>query len=149
MKIHIGADHAGFRLKETLVPYLVDLGYEVEDYGAFEYTEDDDYPDFVIPLAKAIAQSNEDRGIIIGGSGEGEAMCANRVKNVRAIVYYGGDAEILRLSREDNDANILSLGAKFLDPHLATLAVKGWLSSPFTGKERHRRRITKFNNLNG
>lgn len=147
MKIYVGADHRGFRLKERLVPFLERQGHEVKDFGPFEYNEEDDYPDFIIPVANAVGEDAESRGIIVGGTGEGEAMCANRFPNVRAAVYYGGDAEILRLSREDNDANILSLGARFMDEHLAFLVVKGWLTAPFSGKDRHRRRITKFNFL--
>src|SRR3990167_6509476 len=113
MKIYIGADHAGFEIKEMLKKYLADLKYEVEDKGAFKYEPEDDYPDFVLPVARAVAADPENRGIIIGGSGEGEAICANRVKGARAAVFYGGNFEIIELSRKHNDANILSLGARF------------------------------------
>ena len=96
MRIYIGADHAGFEMKEVLKKYLVDLKYEVEDKGAFKYQPEDDYPDFIIPAAQAAANDPEQsRGIIIGGSGEGEAMCANRVRGARAAGFFGGNFEII------------------------------------------------------
>ena len=155
MKIYIGADHAGFELKETLKKFLLELGHEVEDKGAFKYEPEDDYPDFILPVAKAVEQSQgaKVRGIVIGGSGQGEAMCANRVKGVRAAVYYGGDFEIVRLSRAHNNANVLALGARMMDDELAKKAVKLWLETPFDGGPaspdggqggRHERRISKL-----
>ena len=143
MKIYIGADHAGFEMKEMLKKYLADLKYEVEDKGAFKYQPEDDYPDFVFPVAKAVAADPESQGIVIGGSGQGEAMTANRVKGARATVFYGGNFEIVELSRKHNDANILSLGARFIDDELAKKAVKLWLETPFEGG-RHTRRIAKI-----
>ena len=89
MKIYIGADHAGFKLKEKLIPFLIDLGYEVVDKGAFSYNEDDDYPDFVEPVAEAISTDTEAKGIVIGGSGEGEAMATDRFPPVRPALLYG------------------------------------------------------------
>ena len=115
MKIFIGADHAGFGLKEKLVDYLRELDFEVEDKGAFELNEGDDYTDFVAPVAEAVSEGTEDtRGIILGGSGQGEAMLANRFNGVRTAIYYGGDLEMVRLSRDHNNANVLSLAARFL-----------------------------------
>src|SRR5262245_51792344 len=123
MKIFIGADHAGFELKQKLIPFLCELGHEVEDKGAFKLTPDDDYPDFIIPVAREVAEApDEVRGIVIGGSGQGEAMAANRFKGVRAIVFNGqyepkDGREIpheIETAREHNNANILSLGARFL-----------------------------------
>lgn len=146
MRIYIGADHAGFKLKEKLIPFLKELGHEVEDKGAFEYNKDDDYPDFIKPVAEAVSQDKEARGIIMGKSGQGEAMCANRVKGARAMVWYGYDVGMLRLSREHNDANILSLGAGFVNNEKAFDAVKYWLEIPFSGDERHVRRIAKLDN---
>lgn len=146
MRIYIGADHAGFKLKEKLIPFLKELGHEVEDKGAFEYNKDDDYPDFIKPVAEAVSEDKETRGIIIGKSGQGEAMCANRVKGARAMVWYGYDVGMLRLSREHNDANILSLGAGFVNNEKAFDAVKYWLETPFSGDERHIRRIAKLDN---
>lgn len=144
MKIYIGADHAGFELKETLKKYLAELGHQVEDKGAFKYDPEDDYPDFVLPVAKAVAGDPErSRGVVIGASGQGEAICANRVKGVRAAVYYGGDFELIRLSRAHNNANILSLGARFIDDELAKKAVKLWLETDFDSG-RHARRIAKL-----
>ena len=143
MKIYIGANHAGFEMKEVLKKYLADLKYEVEDKGAFKYQPEDDYPDFIFPVARAVAPDPESRGIIIGGSGQGEAITANRVKGARATVFYGGNFEIVELSRKHNDANILSLGARFIDDELAKKAVKLWLETPFEGG-RHTRRIAKI-----
>ena len=143
MKIYIGADHAGFEMKEMLKKYLVGLKYEVEDKGAFKYEPEDDYPDFILPVARAVAADPESRGIVIGGSGEGEAMCANRVKGARAAVFYGGNFEIIELSRKHNNANILSLGARFIDDEIAKKAVELWLKTPFEGG-RHDARLKKL-----
>lgn len=153
MKILVGSDHAGFGLKEKLITYLKELGYEVEDKGAFEYNEGDDYPDFIIPLARDISQRpNELKGIIFGGSGQGEAMAANKFSDVRAAVYYGQghcvveeeDESIIKLSREHNDANILSLGARFITEEEMKRVVFEWLNTDFVGNERHRRRLSKM-----
>lgn len=144
MKIFIGTDHAGFELKQKLVPFLQSLGHEVVDFGADEYKEGDDYPDFIAPVAKAVSADSAVRGIILGGSGQGEAMVANRFPHVRAAVYYGGTLDIVRLSREHNDANILSLGARFLTEEEAKGVVNLWLNTPFSGEERHVRRIEKL-----
>ncbi|MBU1178977.1 RpiB/LacA/LacB family sugar-phosphate isomerase [Patescibacteria group bacterium] len=150
MKIFIASDHAGFELKEKLRTWLVELGYEVKDFGAFSYNKDDDYPDFIRDAAVAVANdSKHSRGIILGASGQGEAMAANRFKNVRAAVYYGGEDEIIKLSREHNDANVLSLGARFLSEDEAKSAVKLWLKIDFNRErenERHLRRIKKIDN---
>ncbi len=145
MKIYIGTDHAGFELKEALKKFLGELGYEVEDKGAFSLDPADDYPDFIRPTAEAVANDPErSRGIILGGSGQGEAMVANRFKGVRAAVYYGGQQEIVKLSREHNNANILALGARFISEYEAKEAVRIWLETPFSGEERHARRIKKI-----
>lgn len=156
MKIIVGSDHAGFGHKEKLKAYLKELGHEVEDKGAFEYNESDDYPDFIIPLARDISKRpNELKGIIIGGSGQGEAMTANKFHHVRAAVYYG-DGEcvvkdqhdsIIKLSRDHNDANVLSLGARFITEDEMKHVVKEWLETPFTNNERHQRRIDKMNRI--
>lgn len=151
MKIYIGTDHAGFNLKEELKKYLSELGHEVIDKGAFEYDKDDDYPDFIALVAEGVAEAGpesaeEVRGVILGGSGQGEAIEANRLLGIRAIVYYGGNLEIVKLGREHNDANILSLGARFVDLIEAKEAVKLFLETPFSGAERHIRRIVKLDN---
>ena len=151
MKIFFGTDHAGFALKEALVTFVRDeLGHEVEDMGAHAYDEEDDYPDFAGKVAARVGGADTRGiifGIILGGSGEGESMTANRFKSVRAAVYYGGTLDIVRLSREHNDANVLSLGARFISEAEAKSAVRVWLDTPFGGEERHVRRITKMDTL--
>jgi len=148
MKIYIGTDHAGFELKQALVAYLKELEYEVEDLGAHKYNEMDDYPDFIAPVARAVASSpDQNRGIILGGSGQGEAILANKFSGVRATVCYGPPFEIVRLSREHNDANILSLGARFITEDEAKEAIKLWLETDFSGEERHVRRIKKIDDV--
>ncbi len=145
MKVFFASDHAGFELKEKLKEYAAGLGYEIKDFGAFTYDEKDDYPDFVRKAAEAVANDPEhSRGIILGGSGQGEAMAANRFKNVRAAVLNHFSEEIVKLSRKHNDANVLSLGARFLSEEEAKNAVKLWLETEFSGEERHRRRINKL-----
>lgn len=146
MTIHFASDHAGYELKNALIAYVRDeLGYAVVDHGAYTYNESDDYTDFIQPaMGAVVADSTMHRGIILGGSGQGEAICANRVKGIRAALYYGGDERILTLSREHNDANVLSLGARFLNGTEARHAVELWLKTPFSGDERHVRRIAKL-----
>jgi len=147
-RIFIGSDHAGFELKEKLIDYLVGLGFEVSDQGAFEYDKQDDYPDFISKVARKVSENpKKSLGIILGGSGQGEAIVANRFENVRAVVYYGGNIEIIKLSREHNDANILSLGARFVDEEEAKSFLKIWLETEFSGEERHKRRIEKIDKL--
>ncbi|MDD5152677.1 MAG: RpiB/LacA/LacB family sugar-phosphate isomerase [Candidatus Pacebacteria bacterium] len=144
MKIYIGTDHAGFELKNRLVSFLTKLGHEVKDFGAYSYEAWDDYPDFIRPVAVAVAGDKNSRGIILGGSGQGEAMCANRIPGVRAAVYYGGPIDIAILSREHNEANILSLGVRFIEDKEAEKVVSVWLATPFGGEEKHARRIKKI-----
>lgn len=144
MKIYIGSDHAGYELKEKLKPFLNELGHEYVDVGPAQYDAGDDYPDFVRPVAEAVARENEARGVVIGKSGQGEAMCANRERGIRAAVYYGGNKDVVKLSREHNDANVLSLGAGLLSADEAMEAVRLWLSTGFTEEERHIRRIAKL-----
>lgn len=143
MKVYFASDHAGFELKEKLKKLLKEKGYDVEGFGDFVYDKDDDYPDFVIRAAEAVARDGV-LGIVLGGSGQGEAIAANKVKGIRAAVYYGGPLDIVRLSKEHNDANILSLGARFLSFDEAKEAVLLWLETKFTGEERHQRRIEKI-----
>lgn len=149
MKIYFATDHAGFELKEKLVVFVRDtLGHEVIDCGAYSLEEDDDYPLFIKKAGEAVSQNpNEVRAIILGGSGQGEAMVANKYPHVRATVYYGGPREIITLSREHNDANVLSLGARFLSPDEAQEVVSVWLSTYFSHDERHVRRITEMDAL--
>ncbi len=142
--IYIGSDHAGFELKEKLKEYLVELKYELVDKGAFEIDNNDDYPDFIIPVAQAVRDDEGSFGIILGGSGEGEQISANKIDGIRACEYYGGNLEIVRLSREHNDANILSLGARFIIEDEAKEAVKIFITTKFSGDARHIRRINKI-----
>jgi ribose 5-phosphate isomerase B len=155
-KIHLGTDHAGFELKENLKAFLESEGYEVTDHGSFEYDEEDDYPDFIYPAVKAVAQDLENsRGIILGGSGQGEAICANRIPGIRAVVFNGqyepaDDRNVpneIVLSRQHNDSNVLSLGARFLNFEEAREAVMLWLETEFSGEERHIRRLDKIDDL--
>ncbi|MEI6316753.1 MAG: RpiB/LacA/LacB family sugar-phosphate isomerase [bacterium] len=147
MKVFIGTDHAGFELKETLKTYLSELGYDVSDKGAFQFDAGDDYPDFVQPVAEIVGETPESFGIVLGKSGQGEAMCANRFKGIKCAVYYGGDLEIVKLEREHNNANILSLGAQFVTPEIAKEAVKLFLETKFSGEERHVRRLAKIDSV--
>lgn len=145
MKIHLATDHTGVAHKEALKAYLVGEGMDVVDYGANEVIEGDDYPDYILPCAQAVAADPENSmGVIFGGSGQGEAMAANRVAGIRCAVFYGGTTDILTLSREHNAANILSLAARYLSPDEVVEAVKIWLATPFSGDERHIRRLAKF-----
>ena len=147
-KIYIACDHAGFELKGKLIDLLETLGYVIEDMGAHSYNEADDYPDFISLASREVSTDPENsRGIIIGGSGQGEAMVANRFPNVRADVYYGGNLDSIKLARQHNDANILSLGARFMSVEEAQGALKLWLETPLSGDERHVRRIKKIEDL--
>lgn len=144
MTIHLATDHAGFVHKEAVKAYLLAQGIDVIDYGATEVIEGDDYPDYVVPCVQAVAADPESMGVIFGGSGQGEAMCANRIQGIRAVVFYGGTTDILTLSREHNAANVLSLAARYLSPDEAIQAVTLWLATPFSNDERHVRRLSKF-----
>jgi ribose 5-phosphate isomerase B len=144
MKIYLGSDHAGYELKEKLKPFLNELGHEYVDLGAAQIDPTDDYPDFVRKVAESVARDGESKGIVMGKSGQGEAMCANREQGIRAAVYYGHNPEIVKLSRQHNDANVLSLAAGFVTPEEAMDTVKLWLGTPFSEEERHIRRISKL-----
>lgn len=153
-KIYLASDHAGYLLKEVLKSYVSELGYEVEDCGANEHNEEDDYTDFVSIAARKVSEDSVNRmAIVLGGSGQGEAIVANRFPHVRAVVFNGQyvSADESRdipneivLSREHNDANVLSLGARFLSEQEAKDAVRLWLATPFSNDERHIRRIAKI-----
>jgi ribose 5-phosphate isomerase B len=144
MKIHIAADHAGFEHKEALKAHLLERGHDVLDHGAKELTEGDDYPAFMNLAAAAVSMEPGSMGIIFGGSGEGEAMVANRHKGIRCAVYYGGQKDILTFSRLHNDANILAIGARFMKYEEVSEAVDLWLETAFSGDERHVRRLAQF-----
>lgn len=155
MKIFIGTDHAGYVLKEKLVSSLKNQGHEVIDKGAYDYDEHDDYPDFVIPVAREVSKDpNNARGIIIGATGQGEAIAANKFPHVRAVVYYGksecvvdDEADVIVRSRAHNDANILSLGARYLTEEEMMNVVTLWLDTPYSGEERHIRRLGKIDQI--
>lgn len=142
-RIVLATDHAGFKLKEAVKKSLLELGLEVKDFGALEYESTDDYPDFINPAAKFISENDNTMGIIFGGSGQGEAMAANRFKGVRAAVFYDGPDEIINLSRLHNNANVLSFGSRFIDADRAIELIKKWLSLEFEGG-RHQKRIEKL-----
>jgi len=140
MKISLGTDHAGFRLKEKVKALLESLGHEVADFGTFS-PEAVDYPIFVRPAAEAVARGECERGIVFGGSGNGEAMTANKVRGIRCAVCW--NEESARLSRQHNDANVLSLGERLVPEELAFAMVRLWLETPFEGG-RHARRIAQL-----
>jgi ribose 5-phosphate isomerase B len=155
MKLYLASDHAGFELKAVLAAHLAELGHAVEDRGAYVLAEGDDYPDYVTPCAEAVAADTESFGIVMGASGQGEAMCANRVQGVRCAVYYGEPSHaqtdatgaalgMIASERAHNNANTLSLGARFISEDDAKRAVEVFLATPFSGDERHVRRLSKF-----
>ncbi|GAA1392667.1 ribose-5-phosphate isomerase [Luteococcus peritonei] len=142
MRVHIATDHAAFELKEYLVEQLRGAGHEVVDHGAAAYDAEDDYPDTCIPCAEAVVADPESLGIVLGGSGNGEQLAANRVKGCRAILAYS--VEIARLGREHNNANVVSLGARFTGNEEGWEIVQAFLEQPFTQEERHARRVAKM-----
>lgn len=163
MKIALATDHAGFEALKQLKQFLLSLGHEPIDFGPPSLNPEDDYPDFIFAAARAVAQGDCDCGVIFGGSGQGEAMAANRVKGVRCAVFYGPavskgavDAEghtsedpyeILKLSRSHNHANVLSLAGRFLDTEQIQHAVQLWLETPYSDAERHARRVRKLDEM--
>lgn len=147
MKVYIGSDHAGFEMKRGLISVLAESGFDVSDCGPYEYVHEDDYPDYVSIVAEKVSNDLSSKGIVLGWSGQGEAMVANRFPNVRCAVFYGGTKHILTLTRQHNDANVLSLGAHFITTQEAKQAVELWLGTKFSGDERHVRRIKKIEAL--
>ena len=157
MRIYLATDHAGFYLKEKVKAFLKGEGYDVVDLGAESYDKDDDYPVFIGRAAESVSKDLGSRGIVFGGSGQGEAMVANRFSGVRCALFYApcvamsaidvtgkrsdDSFEMLRLTRAHNDSNMLSLSARFLKEEEAIAAVKIFLESPFSGSARHKRRI--------
>lgn len=139
MRVHIGGDHAAFDLHQELLTFLAAEGHEVTDHGPFEYDAVDDYPVFVLRAAEAVASDPGSRGIVLGGSGNGEQMAANKVAGIRAALCY--NAELARLAREHNDARVLSMGARMQSLGGAKEIVQVFLATDFTGEERHQRRI--------
>ena len=144
MKIHLATDHAGYEMKEFIKNELISLDYEVVDHGANYLDDNDDYPDFIKPCVEAVLKDQNSFGIIFGGSGQGEAMCANRTNGIRAGVYYDGDTEIIKLLREHNNANVLSIGARFVNNQQALECINLFLNTEFSKQDRHIRRLTSF-----
>lgn len=142
--VYLASDHAGLVLKEYIQDRLSEQGVRVVDLGAHDLDLHDDYPELIRPAAKEVVKNVHARAIVFGMSGQGEAIVANRFKRVRAALYAGGDIEIVKLARAHNDANILSLGAKFVDPETAWRAVHLFLDTSFSGDDRHVRRIASL-----
>jgi ribose 5-phosphate isomerase B len=150
MKIYLATDHAGFPLKEEVKKYLEEKGEEVYDCGALTLEQGDDYPEYMALAAENVqkdALHNPSHAIIFGGSGQGEAIVANRFRHVRAIVYAGGNLELVKLGREHNDANVLSIGARFVTLAEAVQAIELFLSTQFSHAERHADRIIKIDEV--
>lgn len=164
MKVYLATDHTGFELKEKVKEFLEKEGYEVEDCGAYEFDKNDDYPDFISKAAEAVSKDlDNSRGIIFGGSGQAEMMVANKFKGIRCALFYAAVApvraaditgrmssdpyEMIRLTREHNNANMLSIGVRFVTDEQALKVAKLWLDEAFPGHERHVRRIEKIKNI--
>lgn len=148
MTVYLATDHAGFDHKNALKEALLEEGYEVVDCGADTYDPQDDYPDYIKKAASAVSErSGEVKAVIFGGSGQGEAMLANRFPRVRAAVYYGGDEEIIKLSREHNDANVLSIGARFVSKEKLKRTVLLWLRTNPLPDSKYERRIRKVREI--
>ena len=145
MKIGIAADHGGFQLKQFLSPLITKQGHEVIDFGANEQNDQDDYPDFVVPLAKAVANKEVDRGVAVCGSGVGASIAANKVKGVRAALVH--DHFSAHQGVEDDDMNLLCLGGRVVGNNVAQEIIQTFLEASFTGAERHVRRLEKVKRL--
>ena len=144
MKIALGSDHAGFEYKEAIKKLLLGLGHQVEDFGTHS-AEPVDYPHFIRLAAKAVAEGRCERGVVLGGSGNGEAMVANRIKGIRCAVVW--NLESARLGRQHNDANVISIGERMMTQETALEIVKVWLDTPFDGG-RHAQRIREIDDPN-
>lgn len=142
MRIHIGSDHAGLELKNELVSYLAAKGHEVKDHGPHEYDALDDYPDFCIPCAQAVVADPGSLGIVLGGSGNGEQIAANKVKGVRAALAWS--IETAKLAREHNDANVVGVGGRMHSIDECKAIIDAFIATPFSNDERHIRRINKI-----
>jgi len=163
MEVYLATDHTGVDLKNRVHKFLEKEGYSVEDCGTFEIDKNDDYPDWISKAAQKVSDNPQERGIIFGGSGQGEAMVANKFKNVRCALFYApalptqpvnveGDVstdpfEILKLTRTHNNANMLSIGFRFVKDEDVYKAVKIWLETPDPTEERHLRRVEKISKL--
>lgn len=139
MRVHLGSDHAGFELKQAIVQRLGELGHEAVDHGPAAFDPQDDYPPYVLRAAQAAVAEPDSVGVVLGGSGNGEAMAANKVRGVRCALAWS--IETARLAREHNDANVLSLGARMHERALALEILEAFLSTDYSGDDRHARRI--------
>ena len=145
MRVHIGSDHAGLELKNSLVDYLKSSGHDVIDHGPHEYDALDDYPVFCIPAAQAVAKESGSFGIVLGGSGNGEQMAANKVKGIRAALVWS--VETAKLAREHNDANVIAIGGRMHSIDVCKELIDVFLATPFSNDERHVRRIGQVSNF--
>ena len=139
MRVHLGSDHAGYELKAALRRRLAELGHDVVDHGPAGYDPEDDYPPYVLRAAQGAATESGSLGVVIGGSGNGEAIAANKVPGVRCALAWSD--ETARLGRQHNDANVVSVGARMHDEATAVALVEAFLETPFSGEPRHQRRI--------
>ncbi len=145
MKVYLATDHAAFELKEFVKQQLQEGGYEVEDCGAFQFDPNDDYPDWIKIAAQKVAQNDGSFGVIFGKSGTGEAIVANKIKGVRAMIAF--NEESVRLSRQHNNANVISIGSEFANNEQAVMFIKLFINTPFSNEERHQRRIEKISQI--
>ena len=142
MRLHIGSDHAGLELKNDLLAHLVNSGHDVTDHGPYEYDALDDYPDFCIPAAQAVAKDPTSLGVVIGGSGNGEQISANKVKGIRAVLAWS--IETAKLGKEHNNANVVSIGGRMHSIDQCKEIIDAFIATPFSNDERHIRRINKI-----
>jgi ribose 5-phosphate isomerase B len=142
MRIHIGSDHAGLELKAELIKHLTDNGHDVTDHGPHEYDALDDYPDFCIPAAEAVAKDPSSLGIVLGGSGNGEQIAANKVKGIRAALAWS--IETAKLARDHNNANVVAVGGRMHEISFVKEIIDAFIGEPFSNDERHVRRIKKI-----
>ena len=145
MRVHIGSDHAGLELKNSLVEHLKSSGHDVIDHGPHEYDALDDYPVFCIPAAQAVASEKGSFGIVLGGSGNGEQMAANKVKGIRAALVWS--VETAKLAREHNDANVIAIGGRMHAIEVCKELIDAFLATPFSNDQRHIRRIGQVSNF--
>ena len=142
MRIHIGSDHAGLKFKNELIEHLVAGGHDVTDHGPYQYDALDDYPDFCIPTAQAVAKDAASLGVVLGGSGNGEQIAANKVKGIRAALVWS--VETAKLAREHNNANVISIGERQHSAQEVKDFLDAFIATPYPGDERHARRIGKI-----
>ena len=142
MRLHIGSDHAGLELKNELLAHLVNNGHDVTDHGPYEYDALDDYPDVCIPAAQAVAKDTTSLGIVIGGSGNGEQIAANKVKGIRAVLAWS--IETAKLGKEHNNANVVAIGGRMHSIDDCKAIIDAFIATPFSNDQRHVRRINKI-----